>query len=173
MPITIAKPENIDALVQLVNSAYRGESSTKGWTTEAHLLKGSLRTDRSDIEDIFADNQSIILEFNNNDNELVGCVHLQIQDTKLYLGMLSVSPLQQAKGIGKQLLQAAEAYAKEKLLSAIFMTVIDLRTELIEWYKRNGYVPTGETKPFDIDELFGIPVEPLHFIVLEKNIILS
>ncbi|MFY7899036.1 MAG: GNAT family N-acetyltransferase [Chitinophagaceae bacterium] len=171
MPLSIAVPESIDALVKLVNSAYRGEISTKGWTTEAHLLKGSLRTDRTEIQEIFADEQSIIVQYTNESNVIIGCVHLQIQDTKLYLGMLSVSPFEQAKGIGKQLLAAAENYAKEKQLSAIFMTVIDLRVELIEWYKRNGYSPTGETKPFDIDELFGIPVEPLHFIVLEKKLV--
>ena len=86
--------------------------------------------------------------------------------------MLTVAPEQQANGIGKHLLEAAESYARQHDCATIVMTVIDVRKELIDWYVRHGYKPTGETKPFPDDPSFGIPRQPLQFIVLEKDVIL-
>jgi GNAT superfamily N-acetyltransferase len=84
--------------------------------------------------------------------------------------MLSVNPQIQANGIGKQLLQAAELHALQVNCIRIMMTVISLRTELISWYQRNGYVDTGVRKPFPNDPRFGTPVQPLEFVVLEKRL---
>jgi ribosomal protein S18 acetylase RimI-like enzyme len=84
--------------------------------------------------------------------------------------MLSVHPEIQAKGIGKKLLQAAEQHAREMNCSSIVMTVISVRTELIAWYQRNGYVDTCARKPFPDDPRFGTPVRPLQFVVLEKKL---
>ncbi|MEO7768278.1 MAG: GNAT family N-acetyltransferase, partial [Ferruginibacter sp.] len=92
------------------------------------------------------------------------------QQMQLYLGMLTVSPEIQSRGIGKQLLQAAEKYGLEKNCTVISMTVIDTRNELIDWYKRHGYNITGETRPFPADPSFGIPKQPIQFLVLEKKI---
>ena len=51
------------------------------------------------------------------------------------------------------------------------MSVISIRTELIDWYKKRGYYDTGKTKPFPKDDpAFGIPKQPLEFIILEKDI---
>ena len=44
--IKIAIQADIPSIVALLNSAYRGESSMKGWTTEAHLIGGNVRTRR-------------------------------------------------------------------------------------------------------------------------------
>ncbi|MBV9988450.1 MAG: GNAT family N-acetyltransferase, partial [Chitinophagaceae bacterium] len=85
-----------------------------------------------------------------------------------YLGMLTVSPALQAKGIGKQLLKAAETYAEAHGCTAITMTVISVRHELIAWYERHGYRFTGERKPFPADAAFGLPKQDLEFIVMEK-----
>lgn len=161
--------DEIDALINLVNSAYRGESSKKGWTTEADLLDG-LRTNREAVEAMMQKPGTILLSAKNELNRLVGCVYLEIQGQQLYLGMLTVAPDLQAKGIGKKLLMAAERYALEINCTSIIMTVIDKRLELINWYKRKGYQSTGETKPFPDDRAFGIPKQPLQFIVLEKRI---
>lgn len=162
-------PNNIADLNKLVNSAYRGETSKKGWTTEADLLDG-LRTDEQSLMNLIKHPDSIILQAVDEDDRLVGCVYLQQRQHQLYLGMLTVSPDIQAKGIGKQLLLAAEAYAKEKNCDTVIMTVIDIRHELIDWYKRKGYKKTGENKPFPADPAFGIPKQPLQFIVLEKKL---
>jgi ribosomal protein S18 acetylase RimI-like enzyme len=103
--------------------------------------------------------------------EICGSVLLQIKDKKIYLGMLTVSPILQNKGIGKLLLQAAENYAVANQCFSIYMTVISLRTELIAWYERHGYQKTGEVVAFPMDDInYGIPKTFLEMIVLEKVI---
>jgi ribosomal protein S18 acetylase RimI-like enzyme len=170
MLISTATKEDIPALLQLVNNAYRGEASTKGWTTEAHLLQGELRTDETNLLQQITDKDAVVLKFTNSDGEITGCVYLKQQSNKIYLGMLSVSPTAQSRGIGKKLLAASEQYAKENNCQAVHMTVISARHELIAWYKRHGYTETGEIKPFPVDEKFGVPTQHLEFIVLEKKI---
>jgi hypothetical protein len=51
------------------------------------------------------------------------------------------------------------------------MSVISARHELIDWYERKGYRKTGETKPFPVDDRFGIPTQPLEFVILEKYLL--
>ena len=167
--ISIATATDIPALDRLVNSAYRGESSKKGWTTEADLLEG-LRTDADSLLQLMEESNSVILKYTGETGLLEACIYLKNKGTELYLGMLTVSPELQAKGIGKKLLVAADDYAKEKGCQSIVMTVISVRNELIAWYQRHGYNPTGATEPFPTDPKFGLPKQPLHFIVLEKSI---
>lgn len=157
------------ALSQLVNSAYRGDSSRKGWTTEADLLDGS-RTDARAIEDLIAREGTVLLKYTEGDS-ILGCVELNQQGSQLYLGMLTVKPDLQGKGIGKKLLVAAEAEARMRNCSKIFMTVISVRQELIDWYIRHGYHDTGKRKPFQVpDSRWGIPKTKLEFAVLEKEL---
>ena len=160
----------VDALElnNLINSAYRGESSKKGWTTEANLLEG-LRTTEQELTEIIAQPQNTILKFTEN-NTIIGCVLLVQKEKQLYLGMLTVSPELQNSGVGKKMLQQAEIYAAELDLPKIIMTVISVREELISWYKRNGYKDTGLREPFPASNVH-IPISdtPLEFIVLEKE----
>ena len=167
--ITKATTNDIPELNILVNSAYRGESSKKGWTTEEHLL-GGIRTDEEGLLQTFENEQITILKYTEND-KIIGTVSLEKQGEKLYLGMLTVSPDLQGGGVGKQLLKAAEVFAREEKIPKIVMTVISVRAELIAWYERHGYIRTGETKPFPMDDPnFGMPKEFLEFVVLEKNV---
>ncbi|HEY6504497.1 MAG TPA: GNAT family N-acetyltransferase [Chitinophagaceae bacterium] len=170
MPVLTATPNDIPALVALLNSTYRGEASKQGWTSEADLLKGDLRTDESTLNKLLRSPGAFFLKYVNEKNEIEGCVFLQKKENRLYLGMLSVSPLLQAKGIGKQLMNAATEHAKQQNCSSIFMRVISVRHELIAWYERQGYVKTGITEPFPKDDRFGIPTQPLKFIIMEKDI---
>ena len=110
MDISKASLEDIPQLVTLINSAYRGEHSKKGWTTEADLLDG-VRIDTESLEKMMNKPDAVILKFCNEANALQGCVYLEKKENKMYLGMLTVSPLEQAKGIGKKLLAACEKYA--------------------------------------------------------------
>jgi len=157
------------ALNQLVNSAYRGDGSRQGWTTEADLLDGT-RIDEAAIRELIEKPGTTILTYREA-AEILGCVELRIEDNKVYLGMLSVNPTTQGKGIGKILIQAAEDFAEENGVNKIFMTVISVRQELIDWYVRHGYRLTGEKKPFVVpDTRWGIPKQQLEFVVLEKKI---
>ncbi len=168
MNISKATVEDVPGMVALINSAYRGEHSKKGWTTEADLLDG-VRTDAGTLEEMINKDGAAILKFTNEENKIQGCVYLEKKEHKMYLGMLTVSPLEQAKGIGKKLLDAAEKYTRDKGCSMIEMTVISVRRELIAWYEKYGYYKTGERKPFPTDIKFGIPKQALEFVVLQKD----
>jgi ribosomal protein S18 acetylase RimI-like enzyme len=168
LQITPATDKDIPSLHQLVNSAYRGESSKKGWTTEADLLDG-IRTDEDGLKEMMDQPNAVILKCEDESNGIIGCVYLQQQKDELYLGMLTVSPELQAKGIGKQLLNAADNYALQLNCTAIIMTVISVRKELIAWYERHGFHTTGETKPFPNNVRFGIPKQSLEFVIMRKQ----
>jgi ribosomal protein S18 acetylase RimI-like enzyme len=167
--ITKVVAADIASLNTLINSAYRGEFSKKGWTTEAHILEGS-RTTEAELLEIIQDKHNTILKYSEH-NKIIGCVLLKAKENELYLGMLTVSPELQNSGIGKKLLQQAEIFAAELGLQKIVMTVISVREELISWYKRNGYVDTGVREPFPVSEVFNPTTkESLEFMVLEKII---
>ncbi|MBF4505652.1 GNAT family N-acetyltransferase [Flavobacterium sp. JLP] len=160
---------DIPALTLLINSAYRGETSKKGWTTEAHLLEGK-RTDEPEMTEIFLDPKNTILKFTEND-KIIGSVLLVEKGPQLYLGMLTVSTELQNGGIGKKLLAEAENQAKALGLSSIIMTVVSVRSELIAWYKRHGYAETGQREPFPSSDIhINISDSPLEFVFLEKKI---
>jgi N-acetylglutamate synthase-like GNAT family acetyltransferase len=166
-----ATPDLANEISDLVNSAYRGESGTKGWTSESDILTG-LRTDAIRVRELIetADNFVLVKVI---DGRIVGCVHLEKKDsTTAYLGMLTTDPRAQAKGTGSELLKAAEEYAKKFWMTEkIEMTVIDSRLELIAFYVRRGYRVTNEKRPFPSDPRFGVPlVGPIEFVVLEKAI---
>ena len=169
--IKIAILSDVPEITRLLNSAYRGESSQKGWTTEAHLIAGETRANENMLTEILLMPGSLMLKLENERGMLVGCVNLQHHGNKLYLGMLSVSPELQGKGGGKKLLKAADEYARYQKMDAIYMTVISLRTELIDWYKRHGYQDTGVRKPFPEDPMTGKHMRELEFAVLEKKIV--
>ena len=165
--ILIAKIDDVPELVLLINKAYRGEGSKKAWTSETNLFDG-LRTNENILTELFNDSNAIILKYLNDSGVIIGCVYLQKQESQIYLGLLSVSPDIQASGVGKQLLTAAEEYAKEQNYYKIVMTVITVRDELVAWYKRRGYHPIG-IKPFPQDKV-NVPNQKLELFVLEKKI---
>ena len=170
MTISIATTADIPSLVSLINSAYRGEASRKGWTTEADLLVGELRTDISTLTQTMNKPGAVILKYTDDVARIVGCVFLQKLERGLYLGMLSVSPELQAAGIGKKLLEAATHHARSNDCPVIYMSVISVRHELIAWYERHGYHLTGETSPLPADNRFGVPTQPIEFAIMEKEI---
>jgi len=170
MPIDLATIYDIPLLETLLNSAYRGEASKKGWTSEADLLKGEIRTDTETLKDIMQTKDGVFLKYTNDENKIEGCVFLHKQGDRLYLGMLSVSPLLQARGVGKQLMNKAILFAKEENCSSIYMKVISVRHELISWYEKQGFKKTSKREPFPTDNRFGIPTQPLEFEIMEKII---
>lgn len=165
-----AMADDVPAIHRLVESAYRGTAARGGWTHEADLLGGQ-RTDRETLAQVIADpDNRILLAWQGQ--ALLGCVQIsRAGDQAAYLGLLSVDPAGQGLGLGKRLIAAAEAEAQRHFAATrIEMTVIRQRGELIAFYERRGYRPTGETRPFPYgDERFGIPqVDDLIFVVLDK-----
>lgn len=166
-----ATPADLDAIVDLVTSAYRGDSSRAGWTTEADFLDGN-RIDREVLRaDIERPRSRVLLA--ERDRQLLACAHVSEEDGAGYFGMFSVVPGLQGGGIGKQVLAECERIVREEWqLSAMRMTVIDIRDTLIAFYERRGYRRTGILKPFPYgDDRFGQPQrDDLRFEVLEKSL---
>jgi GNAT superfamily N-acetyltransferase len=172
MTLEAATPTDVAAIVALVESAFRGDASRAGWTTEADLLDGR-RTGPDEISSMLADPDRRILVERDADGALLASVTLKREGEAAWLGMLSVRPTRQAAGVGRRVVEGAESWVKAHWGSQrMRMTVIVQRTELIAWYERRGYRRTGETAPFYYgDERFGLPRrQDLSFIVLEKGL---
>lgn len=153
-----ATEADVDAVVTLVQSAYRGESGRSGWTTESDLLDGQ-RTDAGLVGELLADPAGEVrLCF--ADGRLVACCQLERRGDIAYFGMFAVRPDAQGGGIGKAVLADAERRAREAWAAkAMEMAVIAQRAELIAWYERRGYHRTGRRAPFPYgDERFGVPL---------------
>ncbi len=169
LTVRTAQRDDIAAVVALVESAYRGESGLRGWTTETQLLDGQ-RTDPDDVGDAISRPGSRLL-LAERDGILIASCHLEQRGEEAYFGMFAVDPEAQGAGLGKRLLALAENTARNEWhCASITMTVIEQRHELIAWYERRGYALTGEFAPFPYgDERFGIPRrDDLRFAVLRK-----
>jgi GNAT superfamily N-acetyltransferase len=152
---------DVMVIVALTESAYRGDASRVGWTTEADYLDGQ-RTDAREVAELVARPNARLLLAERN-GQLFACCFIEKQgsdDAPIgYFGMFSVRPEEQGSGAGRALLAEAERVAREEWhCHAMRMTVIDLRAELMAWYERRGYRRTGEYRPFPYgDPRFGIP----------------
>ena len=186
---------DVSAVVELVESAYRGEASRAGWTTEADLLDGQ-RTDEIEIREIICGTHSRIrlaeqspaglqildqIQAHTPSQDrslphaasLVGCVRIENAGDAGYIGMVSVLPTLQSAGIGRQLLHEAERVIRDELrLPRARMTVIGQRDTLITWYQRCGYSLTGKQEKFPYGQpRAGTPRrDDLYFEVLEKTL---
>jgi ribosomal protein S18 acetylase RimI-like enzyme len=176
-----ASDTDIPAIVELVTSAYRGEASRQGWTTEADLLEGQ-RIDPEVLAGDLRRPESIVLLASTSGGDtsdaaasaLIGCAHLsRASPDTAYFGMFAVRPGTQGTGLGTAILAEAERRASAEWGAAtVEMTVIEQRTDLIAFYERRGYRRTGELRPFPYgDARFGIPLrDDLRMLVLAKTL---
>jgi len=166
-----ATEADVTALVELIESAYRGDSSRAGWTTEADILKGR-RTDPQGVREVVEGPGSRLLVVE-RDGALVACCQLEHRGEAAYFGMFAVRPVLQGAGLGKVIIAEAERTVRESWgAREMHMTVISARAELIAWYERRGYRRTGRLSPFPYgDERFGIPQrDDLAFELLIKEL---
>jgi ribosomal protein S18 acetylase RimI-like enzyme len=164
-----AAADDVPALVALIESAYRGEPSRAGWTTEADILKGQ-RTDPQGVLEVIeaAGSRLLVVE---SGGEPVACCQLSHRGETAYFGMFAVKPGLQGAGIGRRVIEEAERLVSEAWqVGEMHMTVITAREELIAWYERRGYRRTGQLTPFPYgDERFGLPQrDDLQFELLVK-----
>lgn len=164
-----ATPQDAKAIAERVNSAYRGEPSRKGWTTEANLLGGQ-RTDTAMIQSLLAQS---LFRLAWDGNTLVGTQQIEhLNATTAELGMLAVAPERQGDGVGRRLVNDAAVIAQSRFsCGTLRIRVLHQRTELLRWYESLGFQKTGETAPFPTSERFGEPkVNDLWFLILEKQL---
>ncbi|MET9598451.1 GNAT family N-acetyltransferase [Streptomyces sp. NPDC006459] len=162
---------DVPELVDLVESAYRGDASRAGWTTEADYLDGQ-RTDPDGVRAVIAAPDGVLLVVERA-GELVACCQLEHRDDHVYFGMFAVRPGLQGGGLGKEILAEAERRARENWgAREMRMTVVNVREELIAYYVRRGYRRTGELSPFPYgDARFGVPLrDDLAFELLVKSL---
>lgn len=169
----VAGTADVDDLVALIESAYRGDASRAGWTTEADLLDGQ-RTDADMVAEMMALPGSVVLLLRDEAGAALATVNLRdLAGGTVYFGSFAVSPRGQGRGVGSALMDAAEAFARDRFAAErMRMTVIDRRAELIAFYERRGYVRTGEREPFPYGDVrFGEPrTDDLEFVVLVKEL---
>ena len=174
MHVSIARESDLEAVATLVNSAFRGDSSRAGWTTEADMVGGQ-RTDADSLRaDLASRAGAVLLTMRDEpDGALLGCVWLEPKSPDVwYLGMFTIRPDLQSRQLGRTMLKEAEGFAAARGARRVRMTVISVRDSLIAWYERRGYSRTGEVLPFPYgNDRFGIPLRAdLEFAALEKEL---
>lgn len=160
------------AVADLVTSAYRGEASRQGWTSEADLIAGQ-RIDLGVLSEDIRRPDSVVL-IAERSGSLIGCAHVcRADEGQAYFGMFAVRPLGQARGDGTRILAEAERFVVTEWAAGVMtMAVLDGRTELLAFYERRGYRRTGRYQPFPYgDTRYGLPRRPdLRLEVLDKSL---
>lgn len=174
--LVVASDADVPAVVSLINLAFRARGDEAGWSIKEEYIEGTRITEDLLREDMAAKPHATLLQWRGADGSLLGCVWLEpVRGGVWYLGLLAIPPGNQNGGLGRKLLASAESWALERGATEIQMTVVNLRVALIDWYKRRGYVQTGQTKPFPYgDNRFGRPKRnDLYFVVLRKELATS
>jgi len=173
---SVCSPAEYAEVIGLVNAAYRGEGGASGWTHEVGLVDGQRVTLERLRDELAGEGEPAILLLREG-AQLLACVHIENArslsgETACHIGMLAVHPQQQDRGLGRCMLEYAEAQARARGARVARMSVVSVRAPLIAWYERCGYRRTGETEPFPYgDPRFGIPMQPgLEFVVLERSL---
>jgi N-acetylglutamate synthase-like GNAT family acetyltransferase len=178
LAVRAAALSDVDALIELIQYAYRGGKPNTSWTGEEHLVKGP-RITPDKLRQIIQQPQSAVLLCelveDGGKARIVGCIHVYKEkpDSKAaHIAMLAVDPDQQSAGVGRRLMRSMEDYARRHFdAEALEGEVISGRPELMEWYARMGYTPTGKTAPFLGPEHGVTPlIEGLHFVLIAKSL---
>ena len=152
--IRLATNEDVPALTQLINAAFR---------VELPFIEGD-RIDPQGVRINMGKGKFLLAE---DSADLAGCVYVEVRGDRGYLGLLGVEPSRQGAGLGRRLMDAAENYFREAGCRAIDLRVISPRTPLPAFYGHLGYVETG-TAPLAPEVPFKVPG---HYILMSKSLI--
>ena len=164
-----ANGDDVVAVTALIERAYRGPAAARGWTNESALLNGP-RTSAAEIAELInrLDARFVLAE---QDGALIACALVTHEMDHAHFGMFAVDPDRQAAGVGKALLAACELAVRSLWgVDAMAMSVISLRTELIDWYVRRGYALTGLRGPFPFEAHSGAVRTDFDLVELEKRL---
>lgn len=170
MSLTIRKAKNSDLeqLVKLINIAYR-EQSERSWTTEKAYVQGD-RIAKVQLEQILQQKNFELLVGEQDNNEIVACIGLSLNDDYIEIGTFAIDPSIQNQGYGRELLNYAELYIAQNYpkIRDLVMHVLDVRTELLAYYQRRGYQITGRKSEYPIEAEVGQPIVPIELIEMKK-----
>jgi predicted N-acetyltransferase YhbS len=149
-----ATPADAGTITALINAAFQ---------VERFFIDGD-RTNTDQVRAYMAKGTFLVAE---EGGVPVGCVYAEERGDRGYFGLLAVDPAQHGQGLGRTLVEAAEARLRRAGCRAVDISVVDLRTELPPFYRRLGYVETG-TAPFPDPEK---ATRPCHFILMSKSLL--
>jgi N-acetylglutamate synthase-like GNAT family acetyltransferase len=150
----LATTTDIERLVEFINKTFARDN----------YFKRTERTDSQQITEYLQKGNFLLLE---EQGELVGLVYVEVStDSRGYIGLLTVNPDKQNRGTGKQLMQSAEDFCRDHGRSIAEIDVINLRPELVDWYRGQGYKVFGKA-PYPRPEIL---VQPCHFVMMQKNL---
>lgn len=152
LPLRLAVPADAAKITAIINAAFK--------LAEAFFVDGD-RINEIEVKQLLAKGAFLLAEAGET---LQGCVYVELQGQRSYLGLLSVDPISQQSGLGSLLMQVAEQYCRE--LGSLFMdiVIVNVRAELPAFYAKRGYTTTG-TSAFPADSPTRIPC---HFINMSK-----
>ena len=150
LQIRVAQPADVDALVALINAAF---------VVERIAIEGD-RVDAGKVRAYMDRGQFLLLEA----LSLLGCAYVELRGDHGYLGLLSVEPALQMRGLGRRLMAAAEQYFHEAGCIAVDLRIISARPELLRFYTKLGFRETG-ISPMPADAPLKMAC---HFIHLSK-----
>lgn len=161
MTLRIATPADVPALVRVINRAY---------LVEATIFHGE-RTDSADVSARLARPGACFLVIGETEtgagpHALAGAVFVETRGERGYFGMLSVDPDRQGRGLGRQLVLAAEAHCRAAGCRSLDIDVVDLRNELPGFYAALGFTVVGEA-PFPEPSKMR---QPAKLIVMSKSL---
>lgn len=153
---------DVAAITALINLAFQKESFfKKGDRTDEGQVRGKMKSGSFFVVD--------------GECALAGCIYVEMADASNpkviaagagagYIGMLAVDPSQQGRGLGKRLMRFAEDELRRRGATRVQLRIVNLRTELVEFYGKLGYRATGTTPYPEPNQLS----QPVHFVNMEK-----
>src|SRR4051812_20926134 len=150
-----ATPDDVAAIVRVVNDAFEVE----------RFFKTAPRTDDAGVRALMETGEFLVIV--GEDGALDGAVYLSVIGSRGYLGMLSVTPAAQGRGIGRRLHDAAEHQCRAAGCDLLEIHLVDIRPELFSYYERLGFEPNGETRPFPVPQH---ATQPCHLVVMTKPV---
>lgn len=150
----IATPADAAKITSVINAAFR--------IAEEFFIDGN-RITQAEVENLLKKGSFLLAE---TDDQLDGCVYVELRGERSYLGLLSVDPGRQQGGLGSLLMNAAENYCRERGSRFMDILIVNLREDLPSFYRKRGYVANGTT-PFPEDVETKIPC---HFINMAKSL---
>jgi ribosomal protein S18 acetylase RimI-like enzyme len=132
MKIRRATASDADDIARIINAAFE---------IEREFRRGE-RTSPSEVLTSISMEREIFLVAEDG-GRLLGAVEVRVGGDAGYFGMLAVDASVRRGGIGRALVEAAEAHCRGAGCSVMTMSTGENRTELIPYYEKMGYRVTA------------------------------
>ncbi len=155
--VRIATVTDIDELVRMINRAF---------VVESFCVIGD-RTNHDDIRGRFDLGTFLVIDDPVNAGRLLASVYVTSGIPRGYLGLLSVDPNAQGRGLSLVMAKAAEDFCRAAGCEWLDLTVVNVRKNLFPLYTRLGFAP------FDV-MVFPQPAKmrmPLHLVKMTKPLV--